>query len=927
MKSLVMKKKKYRQVKYTAEWGGRKTILQVVSMVSTAILGFLMYRFAQQGHWLYFSGTGTAFLLTGYVFLLLLKEIQYGKKSAERLRTQREYYRITISSMAEGVVTTDQQGEIRYMNPAAERMTGWKLDEAKKLPLQTVYSVVNEETGEPLEHIVSRILRNRQKVDLENNTVLNTKEKGKLIISNSGSPLFDNNGNMAGAVLVFNDITEKKKTETALKESEKQYRSLIQNLPEAMYTCDANGYIKLYNKAARELWGREPNTGKDRWCGSCKILNTGGSVLQPDSFPVKRAMTERRPLEEQEIIIQRPDGSSRHVLSYPTPLFDASGRLTGAVNMLIDVTEKKEKELLIIHSEEKYRSLIEEASDAILIYSFDGTIHEFNKRCYVLLGYSQEEYAHLKLNDILIEDIIINQANYAAILAGDTKTVYRHLKRKDGSVIEAEVTVKLMADGRVISFTRDITERRKAEEAVRKEKKLLESVINSLPGIFYLLDQNHSFIRWNKNFETVSGYNHNEIADMLAYDFVDEDEKLIMPEKIRDVMTRGEVYRYANFCTKDHKKIPYYFTAFKMENEGEIQIIGMGLDITELKNAESKMKTAIERYDILARATSDTIWDWDMGNNKILYNEGITQMFGYQPSEVDNMVNWWNDKLHPDDVKKLTELLIDVYEKGAGRFQTTYRFRCADGAYKYIYDRAFVIYDADQKPVRMIGAMQDITSAKEEEKRIEKAIMDAQEQERRYIGQELHDNVNQILAGSLLCLGMAKDNLADPEKSLEFTDLSKEYVINAINEIRKLSHELVPTSFDDNTLKDIFETLLLGINLDKRFAIKFHFDEDINKSAGEDIQISLYRILQEQVKNILKYADADTLEVEVTLVNGTARMRICDNGKGFDASIAKRGIGLSNMKKRAESLDGKFMINTRPGKGCEIIIEIPLNHG
>jgi signal transduction histidine kinase len=227
----------------------------------------------------------------------------------------------------------------------------------------------------------------------------------------------------------------------------------------------------------------------------------------------------------------------------------------------------------------------------------------------------------------------------------------------------------------------------------------------------------------------------------------------------------------------------------------------------------------------------------------------------------------------------------------------------------------------------MIGAMQDITSAKEEEKRIEKAIMDAQEQERRYIGQELHDNVNQILAGSLLCLGMAKDNLADPEKSLEFTDLSKEYVINAITEIRKLSHELVPTSLDDNTLKDIFETLLLGINLDKRFAIKFHFDEDINKSAGEDIQISLYRILQEQVKNILKYADADSLEVEVTLENGTVRMRICDNGKGFDTSIAKRGIGLSNMKKRAESLDGKFMINTRPGKGCEIIIEIPLNHG
>ncbi|MGZ8549764.1 MAG: sensor histidine kinase, partial [Chitinophagaceae bacterium] len=330
------------------------------------------------------------------------------------------------------------------------------------------------------------------------------------------------------------------------------------------------------------------------------------------------------------------------------------------------------------------------------------------------------------------------------------------------------------------------------------------------------------------------------------------------------------------------------------------------------------------RYDILARATSDTIWDWDMVSNNILYNEGITQMFGYQSSEVENMVDWWIERLHPDDVKKLAELLNDVYEKGPGRFQANYRFRCADGSYKYIYDRAFVIYDTDQKPVRMIGAMQDITYAKEEEKRIAKAIMDAQEQERRYIGQELHDNVNQILAGSLFCLGMAKDSLADYEKSVVFTDRSKEYIINAINEIRKLSHELVPTSFDDNTLKDIFETLLSSINLDNRFVIKFHFDERINKAAGEDIQISLYRILQEQVKNILKYAEADALEVEVTKIERIVRMRICDNGKGFDTSNAKRGIGLSNMKKRAESLDGKFMINTQPGKGCEIIIEIPI---
>lgn len=782
------------QLKNISAWANRKAILLGVWLVSTAIPGFLMYGFAQQGNWTGFSATGTAFLLAGSVYLLLLKEIQNRKKLLERLRTQKEHYRITISSMAEGLITTGSQGEIRYMNPAAERMTGWTLDETKNLPLQTVYNVVNEETGKPLEHIVNRILRNRKKVEFENNTVLYTKAKSKLIISNGGSPLFDNNGNIAGAVIVFNDISE-----------------------------------------------------------------------------------------------------------------------------------KKEKEVLIKQSEEKYRSLFEEASDAILIHSFDGTIHEFNKSCYTLLGYSKEEYSHLKLTDILVEDIIVNQANYAAILAGETRTVYRHLKRKDGSVIEAEVTVKLLADGKVISFTRDITERRKTEEAIRKEKNLLKTVINSLPGIFYLLDENLSFLRWNKNFETVSGYNAHEIADMDPLDFFDEDEKQFVAEKIREIMTKGEVYTYASFYTKDRKKVPYYFSGFKMKNEGEIQVAGMGLDITELKNAETKMKTAIERYDILARATSDTIWDWDMVNNKMLYNEGINKMFGYHSSEVENIIDWWNEKIHPDDFYKLTELLDDIYKKGPRRFQLTYRFRCADGSYKYIYDRAFVIYNADRRPVRIIGAMQDITSAKEEEKRIAKAIIDAQEQERRVIGQELHDNVNQILASSLLIMDMAKNSLADQERAVEYTSLSIEYTMKAINEIRKLSHELAPATFDDNTLKDIFDNLLNSINLDNRYVIRFHFDERINKAAGDYIQINLYRILQEQVKNILKYAEANTLEVEVTQSGSVVRMRIYDNGKGFDTRSAKMGIGISNMKKRTEALDGKFIFNTQPGRGCEIVVEVPLS--
>jgi PAS domain S-box-containing protein len=336
-----------------------------------------------------------------------------------------------------------------------------------------------------------------------------------------------------------------------------------------------------------------------------------------------------------------------------------------------------------------------------------------------------------------------------------------------------------------------------------------------------------------------------------------------------------------------------------------------------------EIRSAMERYDTLSQATSDTIWDWDIVHNTMLYNEGITKTFGYQAAEVPNVVDWWNEKLHPDDFKKVTEMVEEVFEKGLQKFQLTYRFRCADGSYKYVFDRAYVIFDDNNEPCRMIGAMQDISSQVEEDMRMSKAIIDTQEKERQYIGAELHDNVNQILASSLLVMSMIKNEKMNRKETLEFVETGRGYITDAIEELRKLSHELAPASFDKVSLENAFENLLQDFNLDNRFKIKFSFDQVCNK-ASDEIQINLYRIMQEQMKNIVKYADAGKIDVAVTRLNGHINLRVADNGKGFDIKALKDGIGLSNIKKRAESLSGKFMLNSAPGKGCEIFVTIPV---
>jgi signal transduction histidine kinase len=163
-----------------------------------------------------------------------------------------------------------------------------------------------------------------------------------------------------------------------------------------------------------------------------------------------------------------------------------------------------------------------------------------------------------------------------------------------------------------------------------------------------------------------------------------------------------------------------------------------------------------------------------------------------------------------------------------------------------------------------------------------------------------------------------------PEASLNWLNKSKKFLGLALDEIRNISHRLAPSFFDEKTIEETFQELLINANPEGKYETNLHIDfKQIKHRLNSDIELNLYRIIQEQLRNIQKYAQASQISVSLRLDGEYLLLKVEDNGVGFDFSKIKKGIGLANIRRRAELFSGTMEIDSKPGEGCRLIIRIP----
>jgi PAS domain S-box len=462
------------------------------------------------------------------------------------------------------VYVCDDTGIIRQYNDHAVQLWGRKpalnhIDERFCGPCK-LYQMNGHELPHALNPVAGCLADGKPRKNMD--VVIERADHSHIIVRMNVAPITSQQGKTVGALTSFYDITAEKQSE---KESESYYQQVLHGFPAAIYTTDTNGFVTQYNEAAVALWGRTPEIGKDLWCGSWKIYNTDGTERPLESGPMATALKYKKPIYGEEIVIERPDGSRRLVAPHPRPIFDSNGQLTGAVNMLVDITEIKSSELALRDSErnlrmmtemlekkvtertmdllekneelqkseERYYRMIDEIEDyAIFMINRDGYIQNWNRGAEKIKGYKEDEIIgkHFSIfytsedKEKGIHQKLLQEAEKNGKALSEGWRV-----RKNGSRIWASILITALHDkyGNVIGFskvTRDITERKITEDKIKQNNADLEFQNQELEQFAYAAA--HDLKEPLRKIQFYSNY----IAETIGNE---------LPDKQKDYMNRA----------------------------------------------------------------------------------------------------------------------------------------------------------------------------------------------------------------------------------------------------------------------------------------------------------------------------------------------------------------------------------------------------
>jgi PAS domain S-box-containing protein len=438
---------------------------------------------------------------------------------------------------------------------------------------------------------------------------------------------------------------------------------------------------------------------------------------------------------------------------------------------------------------------------------------------------------------------------------------------------------------------------------------------------------------WNKGAEDMYGLTAQEVIGMpssrvLMHETLTDSREASLARLKATGKWKGEVLH----SRKDGRKLflEINCSCIKDQSGTIIGYVSICRDITDMRRVKEALVAEQQRLRDLIQNVPGVVYQWEENfDGSFGFTYVSPKMEEYFGVKVEDVLTHPDGLLHPDDKQRFRDS-VDEANRTEKPWHFEGRLLYPDGSVRW-WRGSSIMSTKNEKGRIYNGIIFDITAQKDLEKMLTeketrkkseliKAIMEAQEKERKELSSELHDNVNQILTTCKLLLEIAGNNPAEPR----FIDECYKNIQLVIHEIRNISHNLTPHTLKDLGLAAAIRDLVEKVNQSGKLAIRqtsfFNLEED---RISPDIKLTLFRIIQETISNTLKHSRAAELKIAIGMVNGRVQLQLSDNGQGFDKKTAKKGLGLNNIHNRVEYYKGSMTLTTAPGQGCELNIELP----
>ncbi|HKH12430.1 MAG TPA: PAS domain S-box protein [Rubrobacter sp.] len=911
----------------------------------------------------------------------VLRDRTEAKHAEEELRLKDR----AMTASADGILITDPNepdNPIVYVNPAFTRITGYAPEEAIGRNCRFLQGDDNDQPG--LEELRAAIREGRTcEVVLRN-----YRKDGALFYNElSLSPVFDDGGGIIRFVGILEDITERRRAEEGLRVQAEaseilatplSYEERLASLAHlvvprladwcAVDIVEENGSVHRLAvehqdpekvALAYELQRRYP-TPDDARRGVPEVLRTG----EPEMM---------RQIPEELLRQSVGDGQQLHMLrelglrSYMIVPMIARGRTLGAITlvsaesgrlygpgdleqaetlvrraaMVVDNARLYEEARREIAERERAQEELRQSEDRLRLatettrlgtFDFDpvtGELH-WDARCKEIFGLPPDAEVDQEtfLAGLHPDDRErVDRAGRRALDPspnGEYELEYRVVGLGDGEERWVEARGRTFFEGgravRFIGTVLDVTEKKRAAEALKRSEERYRAVIEQSTEGIYLLDTvSRRLLETNPAFQRMFGYTAEELKGMEIYDLVAHSRENVDANVWRTLELGRVLIGERSYKRKDGTVVEVEIGASIISYNGQKAICALVRDITARKRAEDALRRSEERFRALVRYASDMIVILDRDGEILYESPAVERILGFTVEERVGTNSF--DYLHPEDREPVARRFAELVRQPGGRISAEYRVHDKTGDWRF-FEAMGVNMLEDPVISGVVVNLRDVT----ERRRTEQALEEIREAERGRMARELHDGVLQDLSYAAQTLEIISLKYAgtDVEKDLQE---SAETMRRASRDLRGAIYDIRAQRDGTQDARQLFESL---VNLNRRRMLGCNLVFDLQDGLLEQLSerggTELLRIVQEALTNVRRHSGADEANVAFSSHGDTLRAEISDNGQGFDPEVLPPGMGTLGMRERTLGLGGKLEIESEPGAGTTVRIEVPLEN-